>query len=86
MVATFSDVTPSSSALIIAKIVQRSTLNKSTSVPRTSCASGSFEICSGRIRKSPGFRISLRSDPSSETSALNAPQRPAESSASACAG
>jgi hypothetical protein len=65
-----ADVTSSSSAAIIAKTVQRRTLNRSAS-SGVRLPSGSCEIRSARMEASRIF-IVLRIEASSETSALNA--------------
>ena len=74
-----ADVTPSSSAAIIAKTVQRRTLNRSTS----SCVRAARAAPAKSDRRACGshadLSIALRIEASSETSALNAWQRPSAS-------
>ena len=57
----FSEETPSSSALIIAYSVHFTIIIQSSSRWRTTGASGSLEIMSGRIMWSPGFDRLIRS-------------------------
>ena len=70
---TLADVTPSSSAVIIAKIVHRRTLKRSTSSRRTRRAERLARDALGEeSRNARGSAIVLRTEASSDTSALNA--------------
>ena len=68
--STFADVTPSRSASMSAKTVHRRMSKNCGSSARTSCASGSCEMRSGRMSQSPGAGMRARIAPSSDTSAV----------------